>query len=124
MQRMTKLTTQDWEIYKVLKHNSREGKWTPSDYLAQRFNICNREVRRVIQKLKTDDKIQKIIISDYGKGYKLLSSKEEFVYLEKKKIEILSQFKRYYRDVKRYNLNNQKKITFGKYERDFVESIL
>ena len=120
---MTKLTTLEWNVYNTLKDNTQNGKWTSMRDLAIMNNIPERTLRYVITTLKESDEIQKIIISDHKLGYKLLSSEEEQEYLERKKVEILKKFKRYWKDVERYNRNNQTKITFGKYERDYFESI-
>ncbi len=120
---MTKLTTLEWNVYNTLKDNTQNGKWTSMRDLAIMNNIPERTLRYVITTLKESDEIHKIIISDHKLGYKLLSSEEELEYLERKKVEILKKFKRYWKDVERYNRNNQTKITFGKYERDYFESI-
>ena len=53
-----------------------------------------------------------------------MTDEEEIDYLKKRKISILKMLKQYYKDVKRFNMNNQFKITFGKYEREYIESII
>ena len=53
-----------------------------------------------------------------------MSDEEELDYLKKRKISILKMLKQYYKDVNRFNMNNQVKITFGKYERDYIESLI
>ena len=119
----TNLTTTEWNVYNTLKANTQNGRWTSMRELASTNDLTERNLRKVIVKLKDSNEIQKIIISDHKLGYKLLSSEEEHDYLDRKKVEILKKLKRYYKDVKRFNLNNQTKITFGKYERDYFESI-
>lgn len=119
----TKLTTIEWNVYNTLKNNTQNGKWTSMRELALINGVSERVLRKIIITLKDSDEIQKIIISDHKLGYKLLSNEKEHDYLDRKKIEILKKLKRYYKDVKRFNLNNQTKITFGKYERDYFESI-
>lgn len=124
MTRQTSLTTLEWNVYNTIKENTQKGMWTSMKSLAIKYGVSEREIRRIIMILKdNDNEIHKIILSDHKKGYKLMSNKEEINYLAKKKIHILKMFKRYYKDVKRFNLNNQTKITFGKYERDYFESI-
>ena len=86
--------------------------------------INKRNIRKKIKEIRECDTIQKIILSDYGKGYRLMSSEEELDYLEKRKISILSMLGRYYKDIERYNTNNQLKITLTKNERNIFESLI
>ena len=53
-----------------------------------------------------------------------MSSEEELDYLEKRKISILSMLSRYYKDIERYNTNNQLKISLSKNERNIFESLI
>jgi len=119
-----KLTPREYCIYDEIKNRSLEKKWTSVQYLADMLGCCKREVRRSIQRIRESSLIQKIILTDYQKGYRLMNDEDEFEMLMKTKIKILKELKRYWKDVERYNLNNQTKITFTKYERDFYESIL
>lgn len=125
------MTNIQWRIYDFIKERSLEGKWTSQkeirDYLinnnfAEKIGL--RTIRRNINEIRKDDIIQKIILTDYSKGYRLMTDEEELDYLKKRKISILKMLKQYYKDVKRFNMNNQFKITFGKYEREFIESII
>lgn len=118
------LNTIEWCVYNAIKENSNNNQWTSMSELSQMFNRSNRNIRKIINKIRKNEKIQKIILTDYKNGYKLMTCEEEYLYLEKRKISLLKQLKQYYKDVKRFNMNNQFKITFGKYERDFIESIL
>ena len=125
------MTNIQWRIYDFIKERSLEGKWTSQkeirDYLinnnfAEKIGL--RTIRRNINEIRKDDIIQKIILTDYSKGYRLMTDEEELDYLKKRKISILKMLKQYYKDVNRFNMNNQFKITFGKYEREYIESII
>lgn len=125
------MTNIQWRIYNYIKERSIVGEWTSQkeirDYLknngyAEKIGL--RTIRRNINEIRKDDTIQKIILTDYSKGYRLMSGEEELDYLKKRKISILKMLKQYYKDVKRFNMNNQVKITFGKYEREYIESLI
>ena len=125
------MTNIQWRIYDFIKERSLEGKWTSQkeirDYLinnnfAEKIGL--RTIRKNVHDIRECDTIQKIILTDYSKGYRLMTDEEELDYLKKRKISILKMLKQYYKDVKRFNMNNQFKITFGKYEREYIESII
>ena len=125
------MTNIQWRIYDFIKERSLEGKWTSQkeirDYLinngyAEKIGL--RTIRRNVHDIRQEDTIQKIILTDYSKGYRLMTDEEEIDYLKKRKISILKMLKQYYKDVKRFNMNNQFKITFGKYEREYIESLI
>lgn len=125
------MTNIQWRIYDFIKERSLEGKWTSQkeirDYLinngyAEKIGL--RAIRRNIHDIRQEDTIQKIILTDYSKGYRLMTDEEELDYLKKRKISILKMLKQYYKDVNRFNMNNQFKITFGQYEREYIESII
>lgn len=121
---MGKLSTIEWEIYNYLKEETMKGNWTSVEKLANRFGIGKRTVRRHINTIRGNDVIQKIIISSFEYGYKIMTSEEEVEYLKNRKNAILKMLKQYYMDVKRVGLNGQCKITFGEYERNVFESLL
>lgn len=118
------LTTRDYSVYNEVKRRSELNEWTNVQHLALLCGCTKRAIRRCVQRIRESDKIQKIILTDYKKGYKLMSVEDEFAMLTKTKIKILKEFKRYWKDVERYNRNNQNKITFTQYERDFYESLV
>lgn len=121
---MKKLITLDFLVYDEIKKRSINGEWTNVGFLAELFNCDKRTIRYSIQRIRESDTIQKIILTDYGKGYKLMSDDDEFDMLTKTKIKILKQLKRYWKDVERYNLNHHNKIVFSKNERDVFESLI
>ena len=125
------MTNIQCRIYDFIKERSLEGKWTSQkeirDYLinnnfAEKIGL--RTIRKNVHDIRQEDTIQKIILTDYSKGYRLMTNEEEIDYLKKRKISILKMLKQYYKDVNRFNMNNQVKITFGKYERDYIESLI
>ena len=125
------MTNIQCRIYDFIKERSLEGKWTSQkeirDYLinnnfAEKIGL--RTIRKNVHDIRQEDTIQKIILTDYSKGYRLMTDEEEIDYLKKRKISILKMLKQYYKDVNRFNMNNQVKITFGKYERDYIESLI
>ena len=118
------MTTLDWNIYKFLKKTSEHGVWVKMNALAAMFNISAREVRHSITRIRESDRIQKILVSDYKKGYKLMSKADSFNLLLKDKARALKELKRFWKNVTRLNLNNQMKLTFGTQERDFFESLI
>ena len=119
-----KLTTKEWLVYNEIKSRSELGQWTNVQHLADMLECSKREIRKNIQRIRESSTIQKIIITDYSKGYKLMSNDDEFELLTKTKIKILKQLKRYWKDVERYNKNNQNKITFSDSERAIYESLI
>lgn len=125
------MTNIQWRIYDFIKERSLDKEWTSQkeirDYLINNDyveKISLRTIRKNIHDIRKDDTIQKIILTDYVKGYRLMSYEEEFDYLKKRKISILKMLKQYYKDVNRFNMNNQIKIVFGKYEREYIESLI
>lgn len=124
------MTTNEWKVYNFIKERSIKGNWTKQqdikDYLLNEENIdvCKRQIRKYIKNIRKDDVIQKIILTDYSKGYRLMSNEEEIDYLKKRKISILKMLKQYYKDVNRLGHNNQTRLTFSNKEREFIESII
>lgn len=123
------LNSLEWKIYNFIKERSLENKWTSQqeliDYLSTKnINICKRTLRKHINNIRTSEIIQKIILTSYQYGYKLMSDEEQRDILIKRKISILKSLKQCNKDIKKYNLNGQTKITFSKNERDFIESLL
>ena len=118
------MTTLDWNIYKFLKKTSEHGIWVKMNALAEMFGISARQVRHSITRIRENETIQKIVVSDYSKGYKLMAKSDEYELLLKDKIRALRTLKRYWKNAKRFNLNNQMKLTFNTQERDFIESLI
>lgn len=124
------LTTTEWKIYNYLKERTLEDKWTTQqeimDYLKeQKINISSkRTIRRYIQNIRNANVIQKIILTSYSKGYRIMSAEEEREILIQRKIAILKSLKQCNNDIRKFNMNGQMRIKTSKYERDFIESLL
>lgn len=124
------LKTNEWNVYNYIKERSEKGLWTKQqeivDYLLERYEIVahKRMIRKYINNIRQDDVIQKIILTSYSKGYRLMTSEEEFEYLERRKISVLKMLKQYHKDVNRFAKDNQTRLTFTPYERDVIESLL
>ena len=82
------------------------------------------ELFQQIQYFANKYQIQKIILSHSRKGYKLLSDEEERPYIVSKLIEAVERLNRAKKDLKKLEKNGQMRLTFGKYERKYIESIL
>lgn len=123
------LNTLEWTIYNIIRKRSESGLWTTQYELnellrKEGFEISLREQRKHLTFIRTNDIIQKIILSNTVYGYKLMSDEEEKVYLEKQFISILKKLKRYYKDRDRLELNGQLRLTFGTHERECIESLI
>lgn len=123
---MTKI---QWMIYNYLKEKSEKDEWTSQDelvrYLAK--NNCfidKRSLRKNIQMIRQTDVIQKVILTSYSQGYKIMNDESQIEILEKRKIAILKSLKQYWRDIKRLSRDNQTKLTFGSKEREYIEALL
>ena len=92
--------------------------------IAEELGITKRTARQCVLNIRECETIQKIVISDYSKGYKLMSDEDSFDLLFKDKIRILKELKRYWKNVRRLSLNNQRKLTFDTKERDFFQSLI
>ena len=111
------------EVLDYITERSKLDYWTSMSHLAYAFNISERMVRQVICDIREDDEVQKIIIG-CDKGYKVLSKEEEFAYLLSKKCEILKSLKRYYKDIKRFNANDNYTLDFTEEEKlDIMKTI-
>ena len=121
---------EQWFIYNFIKERSKQELWSNQidiqNHLKEKYDIdiSQRTIRSCINIIRKNDLIQKIILTDYKKGYRIMSSAEEDIYLEKRKISILKMLSQYHKDFNRLKLNNQTRIKFSEKERDFIESIL
>lgn len=139
---MQDLTTIDWQIYNILKEQT---DWISQKDLAllyfqknnndKAYEEClsqssaefhnNNPIRKVITKsirnLNQSDTIQKIILSG-SKGVKIANEEEFDLYIERQMIAVKSKIGRISKIAKKGNRNGQCRITFGKYERDFIEA--
>lgn len=100
------LTANDQFIYGLIEETSRHNGWISMGEISEITGLSRRQVRKCITEIRECDDIDKIIIGN-DKGYKLMSSEEEVKYLSTQKAKILKMLKRYWKDVARYNKNNQ-----------------
>lgn len=123
---MTKI---QWLIYEYLKEKSRVDEWTSQNelinYLSSKgYLIDKRSLRSHIQAIRQSDIIQKVILTSYSSGYKIMNDESQIEILERRKISILKSLKQYWRDINRLSLENQTKLTFGSKEREYIEALL
>lgn len=123
------LDKEEWTIYNYLKERSENGLWTSQNELVEYLltkdiKMQKRALRKHIQRIRRCELIQKVILTSYTYGYKIMSEKEQVIILERRKNSILKSLKQYHRDMKRLSLDNQMKLTFSSKEREFIESLL
>lgn len=126
---ITNLSSVEWKIYNFLKDRTLENKWSSQqevlDYLqTQNIKISARTLRTHIQNIRKCEIIQKVVLTSYKKGYRIMSDEEQYEILLNRKIAILKSLKQFHRDKKRLELNDQMKLTFDTKEREFIESLL
>ena len=119
---MKKLNEKDLEVYELIKETSERGFWYPMKELATRTGLSTRQLRNCVTNIRECDEIDKIIIG-CKEGYKLLSNEEEFKYLISQKTKILKMLKRYWKDIRRFNKNNNYELAFSDEELKIVNSI-
>lgn len=124
------LGTIEWKVYNFIKERSEKGLWTKQKDIQESVKDNNnvdigfRQIRKYVSNIRKNDVIQKVILTSYAYGYRLMTDEEQFLTLERRKISLLKSLKQYYKDVRRLNKNNQLRITFTDYERDIIESLL
>lgn len=129
MKEVKNLNVLEWKIYNYLKKRTLENKWTSQDelieYLAnENYQIKKRALRNHIQNIRKCEIIQKVILTSYKYGYRIMSDEEQYEILLKRKISILKSLKQFHKDRKRLESNGQMKLTFDTQEREFIESLL
>lgn len=127
---MSELTSRQWKLYEFLKSQEDWVKQerissslpdlygtseTPFHDTMARINITND-----IRVIKKSDVIQKIIISS-PKGVKIANEDDFGIYFDRKLINLKSQMKLLYKQLKKAQLNNQTRIVYNS-ERDFIEA--
>ena len=127
---MNELTTRQWKLYEYLKSQT---DWVKQEHISSslpdlygtdktpfhdtmaRLNITND-----IRAIKKSDIIQKIVISS-PKGVKIANEDDFGIYFDRKLINLKSQMKLLYKQLKKAQLNNQTRIVYNS-ERDFIEA--
>lgn len=124
MERLKELNSLDWKIYTELKNYVGKDNKISATELKEVFNLGDTvEIRNSIARLKKSDIIKRVICAD-NKGYYLASNEQEAVdYLKSDKQRYLKGLVANYSQVEKLSLNNQARLTFGNYERDFIISL-
>ncbi len=124
MERLQELTSLEWKVYELLKQFIGKENTISANEIKLHFNLtATVEVRNIIAKLKKSDIIKRVICAD-NRGYYLASNEQEAIdYLKSDKMRYLKGLVANYSQVEKLSLNNQTRLTFGRYERDFIISL-
>lgn len=120
-----------YEIHDYLKHNAigYENRKSAKEIMAT-FNIEKDDTLRIyIRKIRDSETLHKPICSRAGSngmnGYWIATEVEEIIKsanaLEHRGWDLIKRAKRM---KKKARLNNQKRLIFGKYEKDMIESVI
>jgi hypothetical protein len=114
------------EVLNIITERSKEGKWTSQKFIINSLDvrISDRTLRVIIQMIRADDNTDIVILTDYNKGYKLMSEKDNLKELTKRKISILKSLKLYYKDVKRFNTHNNYKLKLEENEVELMKTLI
>lgn len=114
------------EVLNIITERSKEGKWTSQKFIINSLDvrISDRTLRVIIQTIRADDNTDIVILTDYNKGYKLMSEKDNLKELTKRKISILKSLKLYYKDVKRFNTHNNYKLKLEENEVELMKTLI
>ena len=87
------LNAKEWKIYNFLKERTLQNKWSSQqdvlDYLeTQNIKMDKRTLRKHIQNIRKCETIQKVIITSYSYGYKIMSDEQQFEILLNRKNSI------------------------------------
>jgi len=120
------LKTREWELYKILKSKAvgKENQIKGREIIDLNIGYLNTaEIRESIAKMKNSTIIQRIICATPN-GYYLAATEEEAIkYLLADRKRYKKGLKTNYSQVQKLRLNGQQRITFGKYEREYIQSI-
>ena len=114
------------EVLNIITERSKEGKWTSQKFIINSLDvrISDRTLRAIIQTIRADDNTDIVILTDYNKGYKLMSEEDNLRELTKRKISILKSLKLYYKDVKRFNAHNNYKLKLEVNEIELMKTLI
>lgn len=114
------------EVLNIITERSKEGKWTSQKFIINSLDvrISDRTLRATIQTIRADDNTDIVILTDYNKGYKLMSEEDNLRELTKRKISILKSLKLYYKDVKRFNAHNNYKLKLEENEIELMKTLI
>lgn len=124
--RKKELTSREWHLYKTLKEKAvgKENAMSSKQIIKELIGYTSSEDIRVgIANIKNSSVINRIICAN-GRGYYLAATEEEAVdYIQRDRKRYLKGLKANYSQVRKLRLHDQKRIQFGKYEREFIRSI-
>lgn len=114
------------EFLNIITERSKEGKWTSQKFIINSLDvrISDRTLRAIIQTIRADDNTDIVILTDYNKGYKLMSEEDNLRELTKRKISILKSLKLYYKDVRRFNAHNNYKLKLEENEIELMKTLI
>ena len=119
MKDKNKMNPRQWKLYEFLKE---QNEFISIKEIMNKLGLWDnrRLLTRDLQVIKENPTINRILITN-RKGIKFASTEQEAnIYLEKEKIEILSRFKRYFKQAKQIQLDNQTQIVWNS-EKDTIE---
>ena len=133
---MSELTPRQWNLYNLIKTKKdwvKQAKLQsdlPNDYpliyedkdMPFHDTSARQSITKDIRAIKNSDVIQKIILSN-AKGVKIATADEFDEYFEKKSASLKRQFKLLYKQLKKAQMNDQTRITFGS-ERNYIEAFI
>lgn len=133
---MSELTPRQWNLYNLLKTKKDWVKQAkiqsdlPNDYpliyedkdMPFHDTSARQSITKDIRAIKNSDVIQKIILSK-SSGIKIATADEFDEYFERKSASLKRQFKLLYKQLKKAQMNEQTRITFGS-ERNYIEAFI
>ena len=133
---MSELTSRQWTLYNLLKTKKDWVKQAkiqsdlPNDYpliyedkdMPFHDTSARQSITKDIRAIKNSDVIQKIILSK-SSGIKIATAEEFDEYFERKSASLKRQFKLLYKQLKKAQMNEQTRITFGS-ERNYIEAFI
>jgi len=120
MRDKTKMNTRQWQLYEFLKNqNDLLSRKEIMDQLGT-YEGNKRLLTSDLQRIKENPTINRILITN-RKGIKLaVDEAEANMYLDLEKIEVLNRLKRYFKQAKQIQLDNQTQIVWNS-EKDTIE---
>lgn len=127
---MSELTPRQWKLYNFLKE---QEDWVKQERISSSLpdlygtdetpfhdTMARMHITNDIRAIKKSDVIQKIVISS-SKGVKIANEDDFGIYFDRKLINLKSQMKLLYKQLKKAQLNNQTRVVYNS-ERDFIEA--
>lgn len=113
--------TQQWYIASCIPEYGYDYK--KEDVLLFHDTAARIQMTLDVRAINENDEVEKIIISS-KRGIKLANNEEFDRHIRKEIMSVVRRLMRAKRKAEKGALNNQYKITFDKYERDYIEAFL